>query len=112
VGKTTLVNSILKVLAAKAIKVALAAPTGRAAKRLADSTGLNASTIHRLLEADPANGGFKRTEERPLEWRWCMEACDADPGLGASRQRTRIEMGLAVSIIRLRTSTAIAASPC
>ena len=67
VGKTTLVNSILKVLAAKGLKVALAAPTGRAAKRLADSTGLGASTIHRLLEADPANGGFKRTEERPLE---------------------------------------------
>ena len=47
--------------------MALAAPTGRAAKRLADSTGLGASTIHRLLEADPASGGFKRTEERPLE---------------------------------------------
>ena len=67
VGKTTLVNSILKVLAAKGLKVALAAPTGRAAKRLADSTGLGASTIHRLLEADPANGSFKRTEERPLQ---------------------------------------------
>jgi exodeoxyribonuclease V alpha subunit len=67
VGKTTLVNAILKVLVAKGVKVALAAPTGRAAKRLADSTGLTASTLHRLLEADPASGGFKRTEERPLE---------------------------------------------
>jgi exodeoxyribonuclease V alpha subunit len=67
VGKTTLVNSIIKVLVAKGAKVALAAPTGRAAKRLADSTGLGAGTIHRLLETDPANGGFKRTEERPLE---------------------------------------------
>ena len=66
VGKTTLGNSILKVLAAKGIEVALAAPTGRAAKRLADSTGLHAGTLHRLLEADPATGGFKRTEERPL----------------------------------------------
>jgi exodeoxyribonuclease V alpha subunit len=66
VGKTTLVNSILKVLTAKAVKVALAAPTGRAAKRLADSTGLAASTIHRLLETDPKTGGFKRDEEHPL----------------------------------------------
>jgi exodeoxyribonuclease V alpha subunit len=67
VGKTTLVNSILKVLAAKGVEVALAAPTGRAAKRLGESTGLGAGTIHRLLETDPANGGFRRTEERPLE---------------------------------------------
>ena len=67
VGKTTLVNSILKVLVAKGVKVALAAPTGRAAKRLAESTGLEASTIHRLLETDPKTGGFKRDEEHPLE---------------------------------------------
>ena len=66
VGKTTLVNSILKVLVAKGTKVALAAPTGRAAKRLRESTGLEASTIHRLLETDPKTGGFKRDEERPL----------------------------------------------
>ena len=67
VGKTTLVNSILKVLVAKGTKVALAAPTGRAAKRLRESTGLDASTIHRLLETDPKTGGFKRDEERPLD---------------------------------------------
>jgi exodeoxyribonuclease V alpha subunit len=67
VGKTTLVNSILKVLRAKAVDVALCAPTGRAAKRLSDSTGLDARTIHRLLETDPKTGGFKRSEERPLE---------------------------------------------
>src|SRR5690349_20841977 len=66
VGKTTLVNSILKVLVAKGTKVALAAPTGRAAKRLRESTGLDASTIHRLLETDPKTGGFKRTEDHPL----------------------------------------------
>ena len=53
VGKTTLVNSILKILSAKSVAVALCAPTGRAAKRLAESTGLAAKTIHRLLEADP-----------------------------------------------------------
>ena len=66
VGKTTLVNSILKILVAKGVKVALAAPTGRAAKRLRESTGLDASTIHRLLETDPKTGGFKRDEEHPL----------------------------------------------
>jgi exodeoxyribonuclease V alpha subunit len=67
VGKTTLVNSILQVLRAKGVQVALCAPTGRAAKRLMDSTGLEARTIHRLLETDPKTGGFKRNEERPLE---------------------------------------------
>src|SRR5246500_372458 len=66
VGKTTLVNSILKILCAKSVAVALCAPTGRAAKRLAESTGLAAKTIHRLLEADPHNGGFKRCETNPL----------------------------------------------
>lgn len=67
VGKTTLVNSILKVLAAKGVAVSLCAPTGRAAKRLAESTGLEARTIHRLLEADPKTGGFKRGEAHPLD---------------------------------------------
>ncbi len=66
VGKTTLVNSILKVLCAKGVEVALCAPTGRAAKRLTESTGLEARTIHRLLESDPRTGGFKRGEEHPL----------------------------------------------
>jgi exodeoxyribonuclease V alpha subunit len=67
VGKTTLVNSILQVLQAKGIAVALCAPTGRAAKRLGESTGLEARTIHRLLETDPRTGSFKRGEEHPLE---------------------------------------------
>ena len=67
VGKTTLVNSVLKVLAAKGVQVALCAPTGRAAKRLAESTGLEARTVHRLLEADPKTGGFKRGEAHPLD---------------------------------------------
>ena len=66
VGKTTLVNAVLKVLAARGVQVALCAPTGRAAKRLTESTGLEARTIHRLLDADPATGGFKRGEEHPL----------------------------------------------
>jgi len=67
VGKTTIVNSILKIVMAKGTKVALAAPTGRAAKRLSESTGLEAKTIHRLLEFDPVNGGFKRSADFPLE---------------------------------------------
>jgi exodeoxyribonuclease V alpha subunit len=67
VGKTTLVNSILTILRAKGVNVALCAPTGRAAKRLGESTGLEAKTIHRLLEIDPKNGGFRRGKEYPLD---------------------------------------------
>jgi exodeoxyribonuclease V alpha subunit len=67
VGKTTLVNSILKILGARAIAIALCAPTGRAAKRLSESTGLEAKTMHRLLETDPRTGAFRRTEEAPLD---------------------------------------------
>ena len=53
VGKTTLLDTILRVLVAKGVQVALAAPTGRAAKRMTEQTGLEAKTIHRLLEIDP-----------------------------------------------------------
>jgi exodeoxyribonuclease V alpha subunit len=67
VGKTTLVNAILNVLAVKGVSVSLAAPTGRAAKRLSESTGMEAKTIHRLLEVDPKHGGFKRSADNPLE---------------------------------------------
>ena len=67
VGKTTLVNAILGILTVKAVNVSLAAPTGRAAKRLSETTGIEAKTIHRLLEVDPKQGGFKRGTEEPLE---------------------------------------------
>jgi exodeoxyribonuclease V alpha subunit len=67
VGKTTLVNSILKILKAKHLNIGLCAPTGRAAKRLFESTGLEAKTVHRLLEFDPAIFAFKRNEELQLE---------------------------------------------
>jgi exodeoxyribonuclease V alpha subunit len=67
VGKTTLVNSILTILRAKGTQALLCAPTGRAAKRLSESTGLEAKTIHRLLEIDPKTGQFKRNAESPLE---------------------------------------------
>lgn len=67
VGKTTLVNSIVQVFAAKRLSVVLAAPTGRAAKRMTETSGIEARTIHRLLEFDPATGDFKRNREKPLE---------------------------------------------
>jgi len=67
VGKTTLVNTILKILGARGVRMLLAAPTGRAAKRMTEATELEARTLHRLLEVDPVNGGFKRSEEHPLE---------------------------------------------
>ncbi len=67
VGKTTLVNSILQIISAKQARILLAAPTGRAAKRLSESTGLEARTIHRLLEFDPKQGGFKRNNDNPLQ---------------------------------------------
>jgi exodeoxyribonuclease V alpha subunit len=67
VGKTTLVNSILTIMTVKGVKPLLCAPTGRAAKRLSESTGLEAKTIHRLLEINPINGQFKRNAENPLE---------------------------------------------
>src|SRR6202790_3275465 len=67
VGKTTIVNSILRILAAKGMSLLLCAPTGRAAKRMTEATGFEAKTIHRLLEVDPKTGGFKRGDDNPLD---------------------------------------------
>jgi exodeoxyribonuclease V alpha subunit len=67
VGKTTIVNSILRILSAKDVSLLLCAPTGRAAKRMKEATGLEAKTIHRLLEVDPKGGGFRRDETNPLD---------------------------------------------
>lgn len=67
VGKTTLVKSLLTILAAKGIRISLCAPTGRAAKRLSECTSMEAKTIHRLLEVDPKTGGFSRGPEKPLQ---------------------------------------------
>ena len=69
VGKTTIVNAILRILAAKRVELLLCAPTGRAARRMTEATGREARTIHRLLEFDPKTMGFKRNDEHPL-------ACD------------------------------------
>ena len=67
VGKTTIVNAILRILAAKGAGLLLCAPTGRAARRLTETSGLEARTIHRLLEVDPASGGFRRDAEHPVD---------------------------------------------
>src|SRR3981081_3770982 len=67
VGKTTIVKGILRILAAKSVRLLLCAPTGRAAKRMTEATGFEAKTIHRLLEVDPKTGGFKRSGDNPLD---------------------------------------------
>src|SRR3989442_14380629 len=66
VGKTTIVTSILQILQAKKMDVLLCAPTGRAAKRLTETTGLEAKTIHRLLELEPTSMGFDHGHTNPL----------------------------------------------
>jgi exodeoxyribonuclease V alpha subunit len=67
-GKTTAVRTVIRLLEAKKCSYALAAPTGRAAKRLAEAAGREARTIHRLLEFKPQQGVlFQRNEENPLE---------------------------------------------
>lgn len=66
VGKTTILNAILQILQAKKINPVLCAPTGRAAKRLSESTGLEALTIHRALEFQP-EVGFTRNAAKPLD---------------------------------------------
>ena len=67
VGKTTLLDTILRILKAKGVRLLLAAPTGRAAKRMSEQTGIEAKTVHRLLEVDPKHGGFKKGLDDPLE---------------------------------------------
>ncbi len=67
VGKTTVVHSILRIITAKRVTVRLCAPTGRAAKRLSESTGLEAKTVHRLLAFDPTTMGFKHNQDNPLD---------------------------------------------
>jgi exodeoxyribonuclease V alpha subunit len=65
-GKTTILRALVEILKAKKVRVHLAAPTGRAAQRLAETTGGFASTIHRLLKYDAATGGFTANENAPL----------------------------------------------
>src|SRR6516165_8284047 len=67
VGKTTIVNSILRILRVKGVRMLLCAPTGRATKRMTEATGMEAKTIHRLLEVDPIGGGFRRNDGNCLD---------------------------------------------
>ncbi|HUH00831.1 MAG TPA: ATP-dependent RecD-like DNA helicase [Kofleriaceae bacterium] len=67
VGKTTIVRAVVDLYRSKLRHVALAAPTGRAAKRLSESTRMEALTLHRLLEYQPQTGAFARNAETPLE---------------------------------------------
>jgi exodeoxyribonuclease V alpha subunit len=66
IGKTTIINAILKIFSKLKVKTFLAAPTGRAAKRMSETTGHEAKTIHRLLEYSFTKGGFQKNEDKPL----------------------------------------------
>ena len=66
-GKTTIINAVLKIFARLNARIMLAAPTGRAAKRMSETTGLGAKTVHRLLEYSFQKGGFQRNEEKLLD---------------------------------------------
>ncbi len=66
-GKTTIINAVLQIVSKLKIRILLAAPTGRAAKRMAEATGVEAKTIHRMLEFSMQKGGFQRNEKSPLE---------------------------------------------
>ena len=65
-GKTTIINAILKIFSKLRVRVMLAAPTGRAAKRMSEATGHEAKTIHRMLEYSIQKGGFQKNEAHPL----------------------------------------------
>ena len=66
-GKTTIIKLVLRIYAERGGRVLLAAPTGRAAKRMSEATGFPSRTIHRLLEYAPRKGGFMRNQDNPLE---------------------------------------------
>ena len=65
-GKTTIINAILKIFSKLRVNIMLAAPTGRAAKRMSEATGHEAKTIHRTLEYSIRKGGFQKNDEYPL----------------------------------------------
>ena len=65
-GKTTTTQGIIAALKEMGLRILLAAPTGRAAKRMSEATGMEAKTIHRLLEYNPADG-YKRNDENPVD---------------------------------------------
>jgi exodeoxyribonuclease V alpha subunit len=88
-GKTTILRSLVEILSAKKLRIALASPTGRAAQRLSESTHRPASTLHRLLKFDPSKGGFTANEEHPLNCHYLIvdEASMLDTALAAAMFR-------------------------
>jgi exodeoxyribonuclease V alpha subunit len=66
-GKTTIINAMIRIFAGIRTKILLAAPTGRAAKRMTEATGHEAKTIHRLLEYSFQKGGFQKNDSSPLD---------------------------------------------
>ncbi len=88
-GKTTVLNGILAIFNAKNVSMELAAPTGRAAKRMEAATGREARTIHRLLEYSPKEGGFQRNEARRL-----------DAGLVVIDEASMVDITLMQSLLR------------
>lgn len=66
-GKTTIINAILKIFSTLKVNIMLAAPTGRAAKRMTEATGHKAKTIHRMLEYSIRKGGFQKNIDYPLD---------------------------------------------
>jgi len=95
VGKTTVVNSIVRILRAKDCKILLCAPTGRAAKRLSETTGRQAQTIHRLLKYDAGSRRFVHDEGTPLK-------CDAL----IVDETSMLDIPLAHSLLRAAPSNA------
>jgi exodeoxyribonuclease V alpha subunit len=66
-GKTTIINLVIRICREEGGRILLAAPTGRAAKRMSEATGFPSRTLHRLLEYAPRKGGFMRNQDNPLE---------------------------------------------
>ncbi|MFC1849625.1 ATP-dependent RecD-like DNA helicase [candidate division CSSED10-310 bacterium] len=66
-GKTTVIQGFISITLRAGLRIRLAAPTGRAAQKLKETTNIQAQTIHRLLEYNPVMGGFARSEENPIE---------------------------------------------
>ena len=99
-GKTTIVRAVVRHAQRQRCRILLAAPTGRAARRLAESTGLEARTIHRLLEYDPHLHAFTRDEVTPLDCDLVVidESSMLDQELGAALFRA-LAPGTAVVLV-------------
>ena len=89
-GKTTILRSLVEILKAKKLRLALASPTGRAAQRLSESARHPASTLHRLLKFDPGRGGFTVNEDNPLNCHYLIidEASMLDTALASALFRS------------------------